>query len=440
MTSIAAENAIHQHPCWSREPRAAHLTPLITAVCALLSLMAALLLAPAAASAQEQAVTRFVIELPTTRDIRSFVLREPERVVIDLPATPLRLPSKTALSRSNLIEDFRYGKVSDARARLVIKTKLPASILKRELEEISGSDWSRLTLEMAPLRDRQQVASLVSTQRSNLGVGPLDGAPQLNGPALSPATGDAGGLSIVGNPSRKPGTAALPMIVLDPGHGGKDSGAKKHGVKEKDVVLKFGKMLRDKLLKTRRYRVHMTRDRDEFVELRRRVQIAKEQRAALFMAIHADYAGGKYARARGATFYTLRPGTLKRMAKNRAKKIKAADLVPGAAQYSSAVRGILRDLGRRWVHGTDMRTNMFVEELRDYMGDATKLRSTPHRTAGFRVLKNAQVPSVLIELAFVSNKKDARLLKSKKWRTKVTKAITKAVDNYFSHDEVKVPL
>ena len=91
------------------------------------------------------------------------------------------------------------------------------------------------------------------------------------------------------------------------------------------------------------------------------------------------------------------------------------------------------DLGRRWVQHNNGRTNLLVDSLKEFMGDATKLKSNPHRNANFAVLKSAEVPSVLIELAYVSNAKDAKLLKSLSWRKNVSEALTSSIDNYFSH-------
>ena len=225
--------------------------------------------------------------------------------------------------------------------------------------------------------------------------------------------------------------------MIDPGHGGKDSGARKFGVNEKDVVLSFSHTLRDRLLKTGRYRIKMTRSTDKFVPLDERRKFAENNTAALFIAVHADYAGTN---AHGATVYSLR----KRLA-NKLRLSAAADasrnaLSNGVMKYVSAksadlkaVRGILGDLAQREVHANLERTNMFTEFAVAQMGATTTMRSQPHRTAAFKVLKTAKVPAVLIELAYVSNRRDAARLQSQRWRNKVSGSLVMAIDKYFSH-------
>ena len=236
-------------------------------------------------------------------------------------------------------------------------------------------------------------------------------------------------------PAEKPKVRAAkafkPVIVIDPGHGGHDSGAQKHGTIEK-VVLAFGKALRDKLEETGRYKILMTRDTDKFVDLDERRAFGERNHAALFIAVHADYASTK---ARGATIYSLRDSVakeLKRSAKddvtekvlssNEIEKVKAAsgDL--------DAIKSILSDLAVREVDATKERTSVFTRSVIEEMGASTSMRDDPDQQAAFRVLKTAQFPSVLIELAYVSNREDAQNLKSNSWRDKVADSIVTAVD------------
>jgi N-acetylmuramoyl-L-alanine amidase len=250
-------------------------------------------------------------------------------------------------------------------------------------------------------------------------------------------------------PAARPATNAAreyrPLIVLDPGHGGHDTGAQKFGTVEKDVVLAFGKLLRDKLVASNRYRVLMTRDNDSFVELDDRRAFAEKHKAALFIAIHADYAS---TRASGATIYSLRESVadgLKRSARGslRERILAGRDLAPIKAEASgdaSAVKGLLADLAQREVDANKDRTSVFTQSVIEYMGRSTSLRDNPDRSAAFRVLKTAQLPAVLIELAYVSNQEDARNLRSEEWRRKVSDSIMTAIDNYFSHQTAQVPM
>ncbi|MEO0730709.1 MAG: N-acetylmuramoyl-L-alanine amidase, partial [Pseudomonadota bacterium] len=235
-----------------------------------------------------------------------------------------------------------------------------------------------------------------------------------------------------------------PLIVIDPGHGGKDSGAKKNGVVEKDVVLKFSHVLRDKLLATGRYRVKMTRSDDRFIPLGARRRFAERHQAALFIAVHADYARSG---ARGATIYSLRDRVANRLRRSALRSVTKSVLsqsdagkIRKARGDVSTVRRILADLAARDVRATHDKTALFSKSVVKTMSGATNMRRRPHQEAAFKVLKTAKVPSVLIELAFVTNRNDAKLLKSTAWRKKVAASIGKAIDNYFSHNITRLPL
>ena len=229
------------------------------------------------------------------------------------------------------------------------------------------------------------------------------------------------------------------LIVVDPGHGGHDSGAKKHGVQEKNVVLAFAKMLRDKLERTGRYKVLMTRDTDKFVTLSGRREFAERHNAALFISVHADYA--RRTKANGATIYSLRKRVAERLKKSAKKQVSRNSLLSKkemrvlrsshVSANAGALRKILTDLAWRDVENTRYQTQKFSKTVIKHMGQSTRMRQRPHQTAAFRVLKTATMPAVLIELAYVSNRGDARRLKSRAWRDKVSRSIATAVDNYF---------
>jgi N-acetylmuramoyl-L-alanine amidase len=240
--------------------------------------------------------------------------------------------------------------------------------------------------------------------------------------------------------------AFKPVIVIDPGHGGFDSGAVKNGAIEKDVVLAFSKVLKQKIEAAGRFRVVLTRDKDVFVELGERVAFAERNKASLFIAVHADYATTQ---ARGATIYSLREtvaSALQRSAKDDAyDNVLSKDEVDKVKKASvdgdlSAVKKILADLAGRELDVTRERTSLFTRSVVEYMGTSTGMRHDPDQQASFRVLKTAQFPSVLIELAYVTNKEDAELLKSDKWRDKVADSIMVAVENYFSHQIARLPM
>jgi N-acetylmuramoyl-L-alanine amidase len=253
----------------------------------------------------------------------------------------------------------------------------------------------------------------------------------------------------VPEPAARPGTKRSekfyrPTIVIDPGHGGDDSGATKNGTVEKDVVLAFSKSLRDQLNARGRYRVLMTRDSDVFVPLDERRRFAEQNKATLFIAVHADYAGSH---ARGATIYSLTESTanvLRRSARSQVSDsvLSAPELnaLQKAAVETNQVKSILADLAQREVDVTKERTGVLVKSVIEYMGGSTSMRENADREANFVVLKTAKVPAVLIELAYVTNAQDAQNLKSQSWREKVSDSIATAIDNYFADQIARLPM
>ena len=361
-------------------------------------------------------LTLFTIEIPKKVDYSIFTLSNPNRIVVDLPEMPLRIPSLSERKKSGLIRDVKYALVIKGKARLVIETTVPTKVAKSLITQPSKKEWARIELGLARNDPIAQTLNWGIKRSANHIVPP--------------------------KPVRvhPPSEFSLPLIVVDPGHGGNDTGAIKHGVREKDVVLAFAKNLKERLEKTKRYRVKLTRKDDTFIPLKKRAAFARKQKADLFISIHADYSSSRQSSVRGATFYSLTDKTAKRLANRSKRSMKVADLIPTSTktqndsmQFEPAVRNILMDLGRRWVQHNNGRTNLLVDSLKEFMGDATKLKSNPHRNANFAVLKSAEVPSVLIELAYVSNAKDAKLLKSLSWRKNVSEALTSSIDNYFSH-------
>lgn len=359
--------------------------------------------------------TRFVVLLDRAAEFDVLALRNPNRVVVTLPDVRMRLPAAPDEGATGLVKSFRGGLTAPGRSRIVIELRAPVVVTRSEIER-HGRDH-HLVLDLAPApTGTAEVKRLQMVQ------------PPLPRPASRPEE--------IAERSYKP------VVVIDPGHGGHDSGAKKNGVVEKNVVLAFSLALRDKLEASGRYRVIMTRDTDVFISLDARREIAERNKAALFIAVHADYAG---AHARGATIYSLRDGTasaLRRAASSEVvKAVLTNEELSGVEQNDSgAIRSILADLAKREVAVTKERTDMFARSVIQFMSASTEMRPNADREANFRVLKTAKVPSVLIELAYVTNPLDARNLKSQAWRDKVSDSIATAIDNYFSYQIARLPM
>jgi N-acetylmuramoyl-L-alanine amidase len=230
-----------------------------------------------------------------------------------------------------------------------------------------------------------------------------------------------------------PAPTNKPVIVLDPGHGGVDLGASSgHGDIEKDIVLDFATALAAKLESQGRYKVVLTRGADVFIPLNERVQIARDANAALFVSIHADtlYEG----HVQGATVYTVSERASDAEAARLADKENQADAAAGVVTEDVAeVHDILQDLTRR---ETRAYSHMFSRTLVALWKNAAQLNKNPQRSAGFRVLKALDVPSVLLELGYLSNEKDLANLVSPEWRDKAAGTLAGAIDSFFAQRNI----
>ena len=382
-----------------------------------------------AATAIDPSRTRFVIGLDKSVQFQVFSLSNPNRVVVEMPGVKLSLPTLPGDKPVGLVKALRGGLASADKMRVVIDVTEPVIVASSKIEKSADGRSHRLALEIVTVAslEKAKAGKKIAPPYALGGVGLQ---PPLPLPALSP--------------KKKAERAYKPTIVIDPGHGGHDSGATKNGAVEKDVVLAFAKSLRDKLTKTGQYKVIMTRDTDTFVELDERRAFGERNNAALFIAVHADYA---QSRARGATIFSLRDGVaddLKRSAKgDLAKRVMTNPLatqVKSSESDTEAVKGILEDLAKQEVDANKDRSKLFAGAVIETMSDATDMRSSPDQQAAFRVLKTAQFPSVLIELAYVTNKQDAENLLSEDWRAEVSQSIVSAVDNYFSNKLAHLPM
>ncbi|WP_051111975.1 N-acetylmuramoyl-L-alanine amidase [Hyphomicrobium denitrificans] len=374
--------------------------------------------------------TRFVVGLERKVDYQVFAISNPNRVVIELPDINMQLPAVDAEKPVGLVRAVRAGLAAPGKTRIVIGVTQPVVVESSNVEQ-DDKGLARLAIVIRPAASVMSGAGMKGFAQPS-GLGAMGLQPPLPRPAEKP--------------TERAAKAFKPIIVLDPGHGGYDSGAVKFGTVEKNVVLAFSLVLRDQLEKTGRYKVLMTRHDDTFIPLDDRTKYAERNKANLFIAIHADYSDNG-SRARGATIYTLRDGVaknLERSAKGNASENvlspEEIDIVKKVSDDVSAVRGILADLAERDLEMTHERTGMFAKTVIENMGESTPMRNEPDQQAAFRVLKTAQFPSVLIELAYVTNKQDASNLKSDDWREKVAQSIVSAIDNYFSHEIARLPM
>ena len=219
------------------------------------------------------------------------------------------------------------------------------------------------------------------------------------------------------------------VIFLDPGHGGVDPGTIGiSGVYEKHITLSMARELKRQLEQTGRFTVLMSRARDVFIRLRDRVRLARDQKADLFISIHADTV--KNRKIKGPAVYTLSEKSSDKEAQELAEKENKADLIAGVdlTHETQEVTNILIDLAQR--ESMNQSARFATSLIRELKHQTRVLRNT-HRFAGFAVLKAPDIPSILLELGFLSNPQDERALRSKAYRARLASAVRKAVEAYF---------
>ena len=382
---------------------------------------------PAAASAVVSAAlvqdlddrTRVVFDLDRSVPVRVFRLDNPDRVVIDLERVSWRAGAVSRSATSTLVHRLRYGDFNATTSRIVLDCRNPVQIA--------------YALVATPAGGHQLIVDLVA-----LGAPPEARPTEARAAEARPAAA-AGAAQIpaawsIAAPSQKPRPPrAQRIIVLDPGHGGIDPGAKGvSGILEKDLTLSAARRLREHLQRIGRYKVVMTRDRDVHVRLRRRIEIARVAGADVFLSLHAD--AHPDARIQGASVYTLSEQASDAEAAALAERENKADMILGVDLSNEApeVANILIDLTRR---ETNNQSSRLAADLVRELKQQAKLLRNSHRVAGFAVLKAPDVPSVLIELGYLSNAKDDKKLRRTDYMDALAAAIARAIDRHFTEIE-----
>ncbi len=350
--------------------------------------------------------TRFVMDFDRKVELTAFTLADPYRVVIDLPQVAFQLPMKAGEQGRGLIKSFRYGLIMQGGSRIVLDAKAPVKIEKAFALAAEDGQPAKLVLDLSPT-DRDSFLRTIALE---------------NRTAREPKRVEAA----------KPDTDPRPLIVLDPGHGGIDTGTHGPGGElEKDVVLAFTKILRERLESSGKYRVVMTRDDDTFIPLNERVRFARSRSAALFVSIHADALPRREGQADGATIYTLSEKASDAEAARMADNENRADVIAGVDLTSEPddVANILVDLAQRETKTFSLQfAKVAVNELKR----TTRLHKKPLKSAGFVVLRAPDVPSVLVELGYMSDKEDLSHLVSADWRSRNAAALSQAIDEFFA--------
>ena len=356
--------------------------------------------------------TRFILDLSKVIDLAAFTLADPYRVVVDLPQVGFRLPPKAGESGRGLVKAFRFGTVLPGGSRIVIDAAGPVRIDKAFVLDPVDDQPARMVLDLVAVDRETFMRNLASENKGRA----RPEAPRKNDRETS-----------AGSPSD-----GRPVVVLDPGHGGLDTGTTAaSGTTEKGIVLEFSQQLREKLEKSGKYRIVMTRNDDSFVPLGERVRIARANKAALFISIHADTLGTRDRETRGAMIYTVSENASDGEAARLAEAENKADVIAGVdlSAEPEDVADILIDLAQR---ETKVFSTQFARTLVGELKTSAKLHKHPLKSAGFKVLKAPDVPSVLVELGYVSNPADLKLMTSENWRKRATDSIAQAVNAFFA--------
>ena len=359
--------------------------------------------------AGDEAKTRLVVDLDRKIEVRAFALANPYRVIIDMPQVSFAFPDSAGEKGRGLVKAFRYGLVMQGGSRIVIDLAKPAKVERTQVLDPANGQPARLVLDLAATDRDTFMRALALNNRA-------PDRPRVRDPEPKEETTDA-----------------RPLVVLDPGHGGPDHGTRLAPTDspEKAIVLEFCLLLRDKLEKTGKYRVAMTRTDDTFVALADRVGFARERKAALFISVHADALERGDGDAQGATIYTLSETASDPAAASLAEAENRADVIAGLdiAAEATDVADILIDLAKR---ETKTFSLQFARTLVGELRNATRMHKEPMRSASFVVLKAPDIPSVLVELGYVTNRQDLKSMTSEAWRTKATDAVVQAVGTFFN--------
>ena len=338
---------------------------------------------------------------------RVFTLDAPPRLILDFREVDWTGVAPQALTRSGVITDVRFGRFQPGWSRLVGDLAGPFQPDDIEMKVDPESGAAQLTVALRPVPPADFRMS--------------SGVPE----------GVLWSIEAPRDPARA-WTEDRFVVVIDPGHGGIDPGAERAGVNEKTLMLEFAQELRDALLRAGVDEVALTREADHFVSLTSRVALAHQSGADVFLSLHADALseGG----AQGATIYTLSEEATDKATEQLAARHNRADIIAGADLTGSddEIASVLLDLARQ---ETGPRTESLAQTLVAGMAAAGgPMNNKPLRRAGFSVLKSADIPSVLVEVGFLSSERDLENLINPAWRARIIAAMAGAIVDWRETD------
>lgn len=350
--------------------------------------------------------TRVVVMFDEKPDVKPILFAKPHRLVLELSETRFGFDEKSLTPRG-LVSSVRYGLAGEGRSRLILSLIGPFKLENMDVIKNENAPGYRMMVDIIAISDRE-FADDLAAQNSKGSASPAQAAEDKKN-------------------REQQQLAKKFTIMLDAGHGGIDSGAEGvTGLKEKDVTLAFARDLRDRLEKEKDFQVFMTRDEDVFLRLGERVRLARQHEADLFISIHADSVPQHY--IRGATVYTISDKASDSVARAMAERENRSDEFAGIVPEDlPEVTDILLDLTRRETHGFSLK---FADKVVKSLDGEVSLINNPHRFAGFQVLRAPDVPSVLVEMGYLSNKEDEKLITDPAWRQLFAERLVVAIKHF----------
>ncbi|WIY54288.1 N-acetylmuramoyl-L-alanine amidase [Devosia sp. YIM 151766] len=351
---------------------------------------------------------RLVIDLAARTEFSFVSLDEPDRLAVDLRAGTFSVPEAEGNpAEAELVSSYAIEQAAADRVRTTLTLSAPAQVQQAYVLDPFDGQPARLVVDIIPATAEEFAANVERDRAASAGA-----------PAVSTPAGG----------SELP-IATKPLVVIDPGHGGIDSGAETaEGVREKDIVLAFSLRLQELLVESGRFDVALTRQTDTYLRLEERVALARANKADLFISIHAD--SFQQPEIRGASVYTRDENATDVLDKVLADTENRSDVIAGFTMPPMApeVVDILLDLMRR-----EMRVQSFMaaQSIVHQLEPSVALRRFPVRQADFFVLQAPDVPSVLVELGFLSNASDIANLMQSDWRDRTAEAIARGISTYF---------
>ena len=359
---------------------------------------------------------RIVFDADNEFDYKVFLLTEPRRLVVDAENISIASKIEKQLDANGIVSQTRISTADGNTARIVFDLLEPVIIKKAFMLPPQSSFGWRFVIDLS--------AASPNEFSKNVGTGNAHTNSGKTTPSNKTTTQKSSG------DINKSSLSIKKIIVLDPGHGGRDPGAIGYsGVYEKHITLAMAKELKA-LLEDNGYKVHLTRGTDIFIPLRERVRLARKYKADLFISIHADSTYNR--RAKGLSVFTLSETASDKEAEALAERENKADVIDGLdlGEHSKEVSDVLLNLAQR---ETMNRSSEFATFMVKEMRNSVNLVNNTHQFAGFAVLKAPDVPSVLLEMGYLSNATEEKLLKQADYRRKLATSTKRAIDKYFEN-------